>query len=262
MKPGCRHHTPPAQGGAGALFSPVQGGLSQRNPPEEQTSATSFPRLELTPPTLGGRRPSWRDRLSLMPPGSGLQLDPELWRLRLGLMPFSVFNLYDLFRLPVPVTPRSPVMTPPQGIPGSATRGSGSAQSQAPQSGAPAGRTRQAPGAEPTTREATVGDVLRAVMATEMMRRLSDQALDRIRRDWNSLSVGEQILVGGHLSLIVGMTGVGMYFSSDESRRLLFRGIGALPPIPIPETSFTIQLRTTDTGISGFVLGYRGRLPF
>jgi hypothetical protein len=195
-----------------------------------------------------------------MPPGSGLQLDPVLMRLRFGLLPFSVFNLYDLFALPAPSTTPSPVMTPRQSIPAMPQQPARTGQTPPRPSGS--GGSRQAPGTEPTTRPGTVGDLLRAIMATETMSQLGDQALDRVRRDWNSLSVGQQILVGGHLSLILGMTGVGMYYGTEESRRLLFQAIGALPPVPIPETNFTFQLRTSDTAITGFVLGYRGRLPF
>ena len=87
-----------------------------------------------------------------------------------------------------------------------------------------------------TPRAASLGDVVRAVLATPTFRtglsRLDDYATNRLRRDWSSLGTGGQIGVVSWLTVIAGGALAGVVFDPTSRAWALSQLNGRVLPVP------------------------------
>lgn len=252
LEPGCRHHSRTASSGTQPFFSPVASGMVQRDP---APGTSAMPRLELTAPSLGSDRPSWRDRVRLLPE-QHLQLDPDLMqRLWFSFLPETFFSLYDAYPIPrrsLDLRPdMSSIPTAPNPLAPGASRTRERSTTTAGSGGSPL------PGAESQTRAGTMGDVLRAVISVPEVDRLGQRVTTQLGREWNRLPGGQQVLVGITLGTIVLGGGTVMYLGGADSRRLLFQGLGSIPvPVPwVPGLNF--KLLTTPDSINGIQFQFK-----
>lgn len=122
------------------------------------------------------------------------------------------------------------------------------------------------PGRGPETpRAATAGDLVNAVMRVpavdSALTRLRTEAVDHLRRDWERLSTGEQVLVLSHTALLGAGAVAGILSSPEASRTVLDLVQNRTLPVPgVPGLTFQFNLTGADRRVQ-FSLNVGALLP-
>ena len=101
-------------------------------------------------------------------------------------------------------------------------------------------------------REASVGDILRAVVAVpavdQMLTRLQDTAMDRVRSDWRRLGTGGQV-AAITAAVLVGGSAIAGIVSDPEGREFVLDQLnGRVLPVP-GITGLGLELNTSEDNI-------------